>query len=141
MHDFHGLAYSDVVLDSWSPVPDAKRVAWITAVIRGAEGQVLIAGANEIKGFCVFTRRRPHPYPLRSARPRACRNRAALLMAAEHAILEAGCMKAYFKAYLNAEGFYAKNGDTSIGPSSQALSNGTVMECIVMEQFLSSCVA
>lgn len=132
-----GRDYPQTVLEAWSPLPDAQRIAWIVSVIAGDESEVLVAEDEELLGFCMFRPGAGLIGALYVAPEHAGRGiGAALLRRAEAQCAAAGATHIQLKSSLNAVQLYSAQGYVHRGDSMQALADRSSMACVEMDKAL-----
>jgi putative acetyltransferase len=131
--------YATEVLDSWSPPPDEHRYAWMRSQIGASRHDILVAEANNalVIGFCMYA---PAEGFIRAVYVASGWARMGvgrvLLRRAEAGIAERGTAQARLNASRNALQFYLAEGYEVIAATTQALADGSRMECDEMRKNL-----
>lgn len=140
VHEAARHDYPQDVLDAWSPPPDERRFAWMRGQIAAGKNRVLVAAAPDgsVTGFCMFSTtdgwiQAVYVTPARSG---SGIGRRLLRMAEQEIAARDGC-SARLNASQNALRFYLREGYVVVRATTQALADGTRMDCLEMHKDLS----
>jgi len=135
-HEF----YSQELLDAWSPPPSVSRYEWMRTIIVSDNRTVFVAEIqNEVCGFSICLLRESLIYALYIS-PNSVRRGLGkvLLNHTENHLAHVGVSRAKLNASINAVQFYKTMGYSIIRPSTQALADGSEMDCFEMKKDLQS---
>ena len=130
--------YPRSVLNAWSPEPSAQRHQWMRDTIQSTERMVWVAqSAERIGAFAIVSTEDGFIHALYTdPNDSGLGMGKALLQQMEQLLFQAGIRTAQLKASLNAAPFYQAMGYESLHPTTQTLSDGSEMDCIVMRKNL-----
>lgn len=131
--------YPSQVLDAWSPPPDESRYAWMRSQIEAPHHTVVVAETKDaaVIGFCIYTASVGFIHAVYVAPAWAGKGVGRLLLrSAEAGIAGHGTIQVQLNASRNALPFYLGEGYEVVVATTQALADGSWMECHEMRKNL-----